>query len=1300
MIKVFQNKFLRIIFVVFFCLPYFKTTSAADNITPRAFSSAVSSKSASIANNSATKSLSSSVESKTVSASGNNATKALSSSISSKSGSAQGNNLPKAFSSSTVSKVTAISDEKSAKSLSSSTFSKTALSDDSKVLKASPIADSKEALNAGKNTLKTLESPVASKAALDTDNKMLKTLPSATNSKTATTATKDKTEKTFLSSISSLFSSSEKEEEKTVEEEVSDSPFALSKAPEYIGAVTFEADEEQLSAMPLVKGVYELASEAQTMHNTKQQLPSMRKPFFEYEKMKRQHEEAVGRLYTSVLAARDYFAHYYGESKANDLWFGKGCRLKMTVLGQKCAKIKGCRKPYKAKEFQPAVKYNIVCQDEVFSLTDYPKMRGLLGQSVSAYKLAKAEAATELDINPDNFAEAAKAETGTPVIDMNLSALGDSSDSDGDSSDKVTGTIQSGKTLSQEELSATGGGIVSNPEKDASSQAAMREQDLVRWQIGSAAAKKVGQDMASGGNVYGVPDRVYPLWEDEKRVYNQYLREKYKNIELYFSSNEVSLLDFDIAEALNQTFKINEAYIQSYRETLVGEMLESSEINSKVATLRAQLEEELEALKDQNSVDIQAAKDEFVESLNGSSIADMKANQENEVLQLEQKAMNDVASIKSAIQQKYNEIDEILARLNKTKDEYQDKLSQQEDAKSLAKAQDTSMKLEDEKAKEDPKYVSGFKNDAIATKLENLKIVVDLQPQINALKAKIDEDQNKVNALRAAVSVMEMSIDTVKKAHIRDVVLMENKHHQEMKEALAARNVDASSPSSILSEVTNMVLAASSPFNAVMLTAKKLRSEFQTLAIAEVRSAYQEISSFENLYSVQTYPKILARHQKMIENIEKIQKEQATVALTKFVFGGAVFGTTSFPLFECEDCENEDGEYYVGFEGTKKDFLAPKRLAASYTPPLREVMHFDATDFDGLSKYEPEKGEVTYACPPIGCPSSANPKVTKAEFLKLGDVLPDIWKRILMPGGFVERDIDVEDILMDGAEPRCGGGFMPSTCPSTKVENLSRAFIEAKGESFVPGVGELSVFFKYDNGLTFTDAIMDLYDESANMEDNFKGDDNPTEEQINEYAELLQDLDKRFLARTQVGDVLQFVNMEQIYQVGMDKLKVKIDETRRTLDEFIEKLACEFVLKDTDYLRPGEEATRIVSSEYLADDETYEAISACLDNGKNEYIRSALNLEKELPVLSDELKGQKKKSDDMLLCMQKDSEEWVVLSDDTSPSTEFDEQIKTQRVNAQASDRYQEEGNKQMEKGQNIPSAYRANFGPGDPYIP
>ena len=219
------------------------------------------------------------------------------------------------------------------------------------------------------------------------------------------------------------------------------------------------------------------------------------------------------------------------------------------------------------------------------------------------------------------------------------------------------------------------------------------------------------------------------------------------------------------------------------------------------------------------------------------------------------------------------------------------------------------------------------------------------------------------------------------------------------------------------------------------------------------------------------------------------------------------------------------------------------------------------------------------------------------------------------PKGFEERDVDVEDVI-------------------GKSDSGSKAFLEAKGEKPVTGVGELSIFFKYDEGLTFTDPVYGLTEFFDKAE---KGDKKIKEEDVKEN-------EKRMLARDQVGDYLQFMDLEQNYKTQIAQLKVKVDEGRRSIEAVLEKVSCPYKKKEVGYIKEADMASKIVSTEYIADEETYQAISKCLDEGKNMFIKEALGLLAELPTnLSDYIAERKEKLDNMMKALQMDNEELVQL---------------------------------------------------------
>ena len=184
-----------------------------------------------------------------------------------------------------------------------------------------------------------------------------------------------------------------------------------------------------------------------------------------------------------------------------------------------------------------------------------------------------------------------------------------------------------------------------------------------------------------------------------------------------------------------------------------------------------------------------------------------------------------------------------------------------------------------------------------------------------------------------------------------------------------------------------------------------------------------------------------------------------------------------------------------------------------------------------------------------------------------------------------------------------------------------------------------------------------------------------------------------FLARDQVGDYLQFIDLEQTYRTQMIQLKVRVNEGKQTIENALEKALCEPKRKSVGYVKTGEEGSKFVSSEFIADTEVYESVAACLDQGKNMYIAEAVKMMETLPQLTDYLKERKKKLDNMLKTMQTDSEELVQLSDNTEPDGAFEEKIKSKRTDNQVVDKYAKEAEEEFKNNlKNFEIPYQAKY--------
>lgn len=1064
----------------------------------------------------------------------------------------------------------------------------------------------------------------------------------------------------------------------------------LEKPDAYQEITPFAGAEDNLAAMPVLDGIYELLSEAQYLHNAKQQLPNLRRPFLEYEKMQALHEKSVAKVAEAEEKSRNYFASYY--SDADGLWFGDGCSLRKEYIGRKCPNLTGCRS---AKEYVNYYVNVVMCPNGVFQVTEYDKKRGLSKHAYDLYTASKVDQV--LSLNNDDEQTAENQIEGVAVIDMEM----DTTTPDFDEEMDFEGMI--------------GGGDELVKDSDATyAEAAVREQGLNRWQIGSMEALKVGNDMNSGVSKYGLKTK-YPVWGDEMRFYNQYLREKYKNIELHFRNPIIAGPVFDLADRMNGDMSVTQSarnqcrskaqqrkeykykyncwkteYYEcgSYETDEEGNSVYVSKTCSRrvidydcrrKADQVAQEEENkcnqgldqaLQQEKTSNSSIISAARSAFennaqiVKFLTSSELEELKRKQDNEMNTLEAQYKQNLIAAFTVRNQASNKLNGVMERLNQEKTEYNDLMGQKKDAASEAAAQDQVMAIGEERSTQnsDTPYITNIPNEAKEIQAQKEKDSEKAANEAQKHQGSVEDYQKQADEYRKQIAQADENIEKVKKDYVTKAVELENAHIKEMKKRLENR----------ISEINALPLPSfgggTQTIGTIAGYANQMFNTFKNNALSEVVKAYNSIENLgkrkyeASLYGSTIYP----IHKNMIAKIKGVSYPSlsvniATVSAGVDVISNAFFITNagSIPIAvtrftqvaldsEC-DSSKEDTEYFVSLKGESCDLTAPKRLFGDRTPPVREMFHFDSADYDTILKTDHKK-----------------PKTTRREFLKVCREMPKVWQLIMESDGFVQRDVDIQDILAGN--------------------DLTKEFLEAKGEKPVGGddkFSELSIFLKYKDGLTFSD---DIYSLAKFFDDLSKTKKKIDTKDVNEKKKMM-------LSRDQVGDYLQFTDLEQSYRAQMIQLKVKVNEGRRTIEDALDKALCKPKKKSVGYVKTGEENSKFVSSEFIADDEVYESVAACLDQGKNMYISEAVKMMETLPKLTDYLTDRKKKLDNMLKAMQMDSEEFVQLSDNTEPDGALEEKIKSERTDGEVVDRYADEAEEEFENNlNNFEVPYQAKY--------
>ena len=994
------------------------------------------------------------------------------------------------------------------------------------------------------------------------------------------------------------------------------SKFSLVQAPKRKQTAAFK--EDQLKAMTTLDEVYRLLSTAQKMHNLKQQLSDLRGPFIEYEKMRRLHDKAIGNLIQAEKNAVTYLGTYY-DSPA-DIWFGKGCRLQTVHLGKQCPLLTGC------KSQDELVTYNtemIVCPDQMFGVEAYTKKRGWSKEMISVYTLA------QLENNTDVMTSAIEGslESVTPDSNTSLDLASQREDPEG-SRAKILGTSEQPADESAKDFAAE----------------ATRIQELIRWQAGAERARLIG------ANTEVKAKMPYPIWSDEKKFYDQYLREKYRNMALYFNKRAIQPVIFNIASQISEAMTIDENAVQAYAAKIPSTDTQKAE---KVKAYRKSLENKLKKAKKSMNItiarDLKGFMDDLKQNPDTNVVGELKTKFDAETQRLIESRDNDIADLKAEKEEVYARIEELKAPLNAHKKHYNELKDKIEEAQNNIKTQNDAIQTAIKKKNE------SAKSEAEAAKKEQEAIIAEAQRELDSMTSNMDGGQADMDALNKSAQEFDKKIEERQKAYLEQAMLVEAKYFADLHEEQQKRNASVSAEVKVLEQAGDAIV------DNIYGMAVDMFSAYKEAAQSAVERAYDRIIDLgEEKYNPNAYNNMLRIHQDMLSEINQAGIPTLSKSVSNLVIGNAGFITVAADLISqaafngnCENlgCDKEDKVYFVGLTPKGRDFTAPRRIAAERSAPIREILHFDRGDYDQIAKIAQRKG---------------TPKTTRYEFLKgMEKNLPTIWKQILAPNGFVERDVDISEILT-GEQPNVPPMLLQAALE--RNQRLRDAFFKAKGEkpAQVP-VGELSLFLTYDDGLRFSDDIVKLVSY-------FDPDRELDEDEVKEYT-------NRLMARNQFGDYLKFVDVEKAYQAKMYQLEVQIDESRQQIEEVLKEADCHYSLKPTGYISDVRAQTEVASTEFIADEQTYQTVAKCLKNGKNNFIAQAVKVENTLPTtLTEGVQERKDKVDRMRQVMEMDKEEWVLLSDNTEPDAALNEQIKQKQVDSQVVDTYGEDAQSEFEK--------------------
>ena len=1045
--------------------------------------------------------------------------------------------------------------------------------------------------------------------------------------------------------------------------EPEDNNINITAAKPYEVKTQFSGTAEQFQSSAEANNAYQALQLAITAHNLKRQLPEYKKGFEEYAKMKKLHQKAIEQLLKSEQCAVKFVTPYY--SNAVEVWAGKGCRYSGTDL------VCNSGKPATPENFRNLQEGDTLCGNFICNnsgINKYSNRGGMSGWLLSAYKAGKA--VKTLELTSDDFA--------TDIMEDSSGGVGD--------------VEKYAKKYENENSSGVGDSSLLRPSNEPKMEAENRQEELMAWQLGAEMAKAIGADMASTSPKWGKMSGAYPVWTDEKRFYDQYLELKYNNIKQYINNADLRVV------AVNLAMKISDAItgFNGNPELPKGFTIDSvKEYNTQALTNMLPLAEKA------------VAADAPV-----STLAATKQKADAEVKKLRDDYLGNLKALEKQKSSIYADLDTANIALNDMKIKYNDAVKERQEAEANAEYQKQSIQIAQERSKQSSDNNNGFEKRAEEGVAYMNKKAEEAKAKEDSALEDVDTKREQIDKLRSRLENIDERIARLKSEYAATASAQEYQNSLALNKAMEAKVKNMSERSlagsgfvsSALNFATQNASLKKMYLMGVVGVADNAVAAFKKAALASVDEAYQKIKNLGDArYTLEGHKQILQIHREMLENMKQVNASFAGSPLLKFGDVKALSRLAAATIVEqiCngERCYQPDENYFVGLDAKAADFQAPKRIAMTYTAPLREIVHFDGVDFDNVIK-------------------SDLWKTTRADFLAYGQEIPPVWKRILEPNGFVERDVDVAsviggdinqnatDALLRGDKYPCAVGnhvidikdgeyklyqrtITTKKCTGVKsVRNImGRGRISFDdGSEFKTGaiarepsarsksdISELAQILAYTEasvsgmppkinagGLGFSGTIVKIMQflEAAEADD---GKDNSEEDahKMNAYRKAL-------LNRNVFGDYLNFVDMESTYQDAEDELEVKMNETRAFL-------TARFA--DIGYVPPADFD--------LSDADTYNTIAKALVERKNALAADGARQIQKIKPLNDALEEKIKKVNNMLGALQMDNEELVDLDDNVVPNSELSEKIKTARTDAAAHDKYGKEAEKEFQNNLN-----------------
>lgn len=1090
----------------------------------------------------------------------------------------------------------------------------------------------------------------------------------------------------------------------------------------------FEGKENEFDSLEYLERAQSFATEAIKAHNMKQQLPSYKKLLNTYKNVKKMYEKYAEKLAQTEVCAINYLGHYYTDPCY--AWFGERCSK--NKIGGNFVFHYSPEKSLTDKTESKGV-MDVICSDDHEHLCyvqepyDFKNdKKGLKAYLLALYDNTKIEDATQEQsaylsvdstqsdlqafLGTDENSETKEKEFGSDTF---MTAL-DAGESTMGKSENFEKRVQSKYDAYKAQGSPS---ELLKPSTEKQVYAEERKDSLLNWTLGSLVSKQVINDIVTGKGDFGSAVAGYPLWNDQKEFYDQYIIGKYENIKDYFAKAPKVGLLANMSKALVSVIPVEKASLSALNKAIEDmATFDESNVSSAVDQLLVQEKSALQKLKDG-----------YHQKIAG------------------------YAAEKASI---YKQMDDYNARLNEYRKQYNTNNAIIQNAEHNTPAMQDAIEVGNDLYKdreEDEKTTEISPQNAELT-----QSIEDLNKRSEEAKVKRAEAernivsmQNNIEALQKKVDALDEKIEAERAEYVKNASDLISEHKQKIDEAL--ENWDGSY------DKIDVISKAMEQFPIVRLAGSMIKG-MQNYVIAQVDAAEKEIlqtlHQSGKYYYPQYHDKILKIHNEMVEKITAIQLSDVeedlssllpdSVASLKNEIFAAVLGAFQ-DLCAQDYCTTPDDDYFVGITAKKRDMKAPKAPVEFASAPLREVFHFDDQDYDNIDKWlDPSKIKKKEHLPA----DNDGVIVTGDSFLEgmSGDV-PEIWKYILRHRAYIEKDFDFtslfdevdlkkSSVISQSEQELIRSGVYPCSVGSRSVDatvaydnkypfgyattegnhinecmnvhengrviwdnetdagqnyravqtvNDKRSelgqilayVVDHRFDKIVPikglnGENLEKVIESKRHKLTFNRALQrGIYVEQKLEENNSE----------NAAADAQYHFIQRMLLKqNQMSSYLDFLEMEKSARESLEKIEIQVRELMADLKAFYEDLGYTWS-NDFD----------------LLNEEDFEKAEETLEQIKETKMAASSNQLAQVKGISDKVQNDIQRVMNMLTVLQLDGNEMLIVSGDEiqepGDDVEFLEKIKTADADGAVGDEYAKRSDEEYEKRiKHLPSPYCPSY--------